>query len=80
MYVFQVNRILNEIFEYLDKEPFVGLSVIVCGDCSKLTPVKGSPAYSSATLITGCLALDLWKKFKMVELAELMKILNLLGY
>ena len=44
----------------------------MCGDFYQLPPVKGSPVYSSATSIKGFLALDLWKKFQMVELTEVM--------
>ena len=69
---FQVNQRLTEIFRYSGKEPFAGLPVIVCGDFYQLPPVKGSPVYSSATSIKGFLALDLWKKFQMVELTEVM--------
>ena len=69
---FQVNQRLTEIFRYSGKEPFAGLPVIACGDFYQLPPVKGSPVYSSATSIKGFLALDLWKKFQMVELTEVM--------
>ena len=61
------------MFRYSGKEPFAGLPVIVCGDFYQLPPVKGSPVYSSATSIKGFLALDLWKKFQMVELIEVMR-------
>ena len=67
----QVNQQLTGIFRYSGKEPFAGLPVIVCGDFYQLPPVKGSPVYSSATSIKGFLVLDLWKKFKMVELLKL---------
>ena len=70
---FQVNQRLTEIFRYSGKEPFAGLPVMVCGDFYQLPPVKGSPVYSSATSIKGFLALDLWKKFQMVELIEVMR-------
>ena len=69
---FQVNQRLTEIFRYSGKEPFAGLPVIACGDFYQLPPVKGSPVYSTATSIKGFLALDLWKKFQMVELTEVM--------
>ena len=70
---FQVNQRLTEIFRYSSKEPFSGLSVIVCGDIYQLPPVKGSPFCNSATSIKGFLALDLWRKFQMVQLTEVMR-------
>ena len=69
---FQVNQRLTEIFRYSRKKPFAGLPVIVCGDLYRLPPVKGLPVYSSATSMKVFLALDLWKKFQMVELTEIM--------
>ena len=69
--VFQVNQRLTEIVRYSGKEPFAGLPVIVLSDFYQLPPEKGSPVYSSATSVKGFLALDLWKKFQMVELTEL---------
>ena len=67
---FQVNLRLTEIFRYSGKEPFAGLPVIVCSDFYQLPPVKGSPIHSRTTSVKGFLALDLWKKFQMVELTE----------
>ena len=54
-------------------EPFAWLPVIVCGDLFQLPSVKGIPVYSSAASITGFIALDLWRKFQMVELTEVMR-------
>ena len=70
---FQVNKRLTEIFRYSGKEPFAGLPVIVCGDFYQLPPVKGSPVYSSAISIKRFFALDLWKKFQIVELTKVMR-------
>ena len=39
----------------------------------QLPSVKGIPVYSSAASITGFIALDLWRKFQMVELTEVMR-------
>ena len=64
----QVNRRLNEIFEYLDAGP----PVKVCGHFYQLPQVKGSQIYSSATSIKGLLPLDFWKKLQMVGLTEVM--------
>ena len=66
---YQVNHRLNEIIWYSGNEPFAGLPAIVCSDFFQLPPVKGLPVYSSAASI---IALDLWKKFQMVELTEVM--------
>ena len=70
---YQVNQRLNEIFGYSGNEPFAGLPVIVCGGFFQLPPVKGLPVYSSAASIKGFIALDLWRKFQMVELTEVMR-------
>ena len=70
---YQVNQQLNEIFGYSGNEPFAGLPVIVFGGFFQLPPVKGLPVYSSAASIKGFIALDLWRKFQMVELTEVMR-------
>ena len=70
---YQVNQQLNEIFGYSGNEPFAGLPVIVCGGFFQLPPVKGLPVYSSAASIKGFIALDLWRKFQMVELTKVMR-------
>ena len=36
----------------------------------QLPPVEGIPVYNSATSIKGFIALDLWRKFQLVELTE----------
>ena len=64
----QVNQRFNSIFEYSGNEPFAGLPVIVCGDFFQLPPVKDLPAYSSAASIKRFIALDLRRKFQIVEL------------
>ena len=63
---------MNEIFGYSRNEPFAGLLVIVCGDFLQLPQVKDLTVYSSAESIKGFIVLDLWKKFHMVELIEVM--------
>ena len=73
MLLYQVNQRLNEIFGYSDQLPFAGMSVIVCGDFYQLSPVRGLPVYSSTTSIKCLLTLDLWHKFKMAELTEVMR-------
>ena len=64
---------MNEIFGYSGNEPLAGLPFINCGDFFQLPPVKGLPVYSSAAPIKGFIALDLWRKFQMVELIKVMR-------
>ena len=73
MSLYQVNQRLNGIFRYSDQLPLAGMSVIVCGDLYQLPPVRGLPEYTSTTSIKGLLTLDLWHKFKMAELTEVMR-------
>ena len=70
---YQVNQRLSKISEFSGNEPFARLPVIVCDDFFQLPPVKGLPVYSSAASIKGFIALDLWRKFQMVELTEVMR-------
>ena len=49
------------------------MSVIVCSDFYQVPPVRGLPVYSSTTSIKVLLTLDLWHKFKMAELTEVMR-------
>ena len=67
---YQVNQWSNKIFWYSGNEPFAGLPVIVCGDFFQLPQVKGLLVYSSAASIKGFIALDLRRKFQMLELTE----------
>ena len=73
MLLYQVNQRLNEIFGSSDQLPFAGMSVIVCGDFYQLLPVRGRPVYSITTSINCLLTLDLWHKFKMAEMTEVMR-------
>ena len=68
---YQVNEWLNEMFGYSGSEPFAGFPVIVCGDFFQSPLVKGLPVYSSAASIKDFIALDLWRKFQMVELNKI---------
>ena len=53
--------------------PFAGLSVLVCGDLYQLPPIKQAPIYSSRDNIKGCLSLEFWNNFKVVQLTEVMR-------
>ena len=68
---YQVNQRLNELFGYSGNEPSEGLPVIVCGDFFQLSLVKGLSV--SAVYIKGFIALDLWRKFQVVELTKVMR-------
>ena len=70
---YQINQRLNEIFGYSGNEPFAELSFILFCDFFQLPLVKDLPAYTSAASIKGFIALDLWRKFQMVELTEVMR-------
>ena len=68
---YQVNQRLNELFGYSGNEPFKGLPVIVCSDFFQLSLVKVLSV--SAASIKGFIALDLWRKFQVVELTKVMR-------
>ena len=70
---YQVNQRSSKIFGNSGNEPFAGLPIIVCGDFFQLPLVKGLPVNSSAALIKGFIALDLWRKFQMVELTKVIR-------
>ena len=70
---YQVNQRLNEIFMCSSDKCFGGLSVLLCGDFYQLPPVRGIPLFSSSDAIKSLLSLNLWRKFEMVELTEVMR-------
>ena len=70
---YQINQRLNEIFGYSGNEPFSELSFILFCDFFQLPLVKDLPVYTSAASIKGFIALDLWRKFQIVELTEVMR-------
>ena len=51
----------------------IGLMVIVCSDFFQLPPVKDLPVYRSAASIKGFIALELRRKFQMVEITEVLR-------
>ena len=69
---YQVNQRLNEIIGYSGNEPFAGLSFILFCDFFQLPLAKGLPVYTSAASKKGFIALDLRRKFQIVELTEVM--------
>lgn len=46
---------------------------VVCGGFFRLILVKGLLVFSSAATMKGLVALDLWRKFQMVELTEVIR-------
>ena len=73
--LYQMHKMLNEIFKCGSNFKFVGLPVIVCGDLYvyQLPQLKGLPIYVSALLMMWFRSLDLWRKFKMAVLQEVMR-------
>ena len=73
--LYQVHRRLNEIFHPLQDIPFGGKAVLVCGDFYQLPPVQGKPVFmfDETNTSDGFLMLDLWRKFRLVELTEIMR-------
>ena len=73
--LYQVHKRLNEIFSPLQDVPFGGKSILVCGDFYQLPPVVGKPVFmfNDTETSEGFLMLDLWHKFKMIELTEIMR-------
>ena len=71
----QVHKRLNEIFTLGKDSPFSGKSVLVCGYLSQLPPVRAKPVYTFNDSETkeGFISMDLWWKFKLAELDQLMK-------
>ena len=52
---------------------FVGLMVIVCGDFFQLPPVKDLSVYRSSASVKGFIAVELMRKFQMVEITEVLR-------
>ena len=69
----QVNQRLNETFGYLDSACFEELPRLVCGDFHLLPSVKGGPVCSTSSSVKSILTLDLQRRFKMVELVEVVR-------
>ena len=51
----------------------IGLMVIVCSVFFQLPLVKDLPVYRSAASIKGFIALELRRKFQMVEITEVLR-------
>ena len=68
----EIDLRLREIFSC--DIPFGGKSVILCGDLYQLPPVNGKPVYMhDSSYIQGILGLELWRKFSIAELTEVMR-------
>ena len=72
--LYQVHRRLNEIFHPLQDIPFGGKAVLVFGDFYQLPPVQGKAVlmFDETNTSDRFLMLDLWRKFRLVELTEIM--------
>ena len=70
---YRVHQKLNEIFQCDSNIPFAGLPVLICGDFYQLPTVKGLPVYANSPSMKGYLNLDLWRKFRIAELAEVIR-------
>ena len=44
---FQIHQNLNQMLRITDEKPFVGFSIILCGDLYQPLPVRGYPIYAS---------------------------------
>ena len=71
--LFQLNQRLSEIFGCINDIPFAGLPVILCGDFNSLQLIHLQYIYAGSTSIQSLIALDLWRKFKIAELTEVMR-------
>lgn len=74
----QVHQRLLEIFNE-SQVAFAGKSVILCGDLYQLPPVGAKSLYildNNINVINGMLSLDLWRKFKLAELTQVMRQRN----
>ena len=63
------------MFESPSNIPFAGKYVILCGDLYQLRPVRAKPSLmfdEYSLLLQAVVSLDLWRNFKIAELAEVM--------
>lgn len=73
----KVNDVLQEIFE--NQKPFGGISVLTVGDFNQLRPIKDSWVFEYANGFTESgrlLGPQLWYKFEIYELTEIMRQRN----
>ena len=72
---YQIHKRLNEIFSPGQDIPFCGKSIVVCGDLYQLPPVNAKPVFTFNVTETmeGFISMDLWHKFKLVELDQVMR-------
>ena len=71
---YQIHKRLNEIFSPAQDVPFGGKSVLVCGDLCQLPPVRAKPVFTfnDTETMEGFISIDLWRKFRLAELDEVM--------
>ncbi|XP_066910931.1 uncharacterized protein [Clytia hemisphaerica] len=67
-----IDERLRKIFE-VDK-PFAGKSVLLCGDLYQLPPVFKDFIYKpDCSTVHGIIGFELWRKFQIAELTEIMR-------
>ena len=66
---------LNETFTSKQDVPFGGKSVFVFGDFYHLPPVRAKPVFmfNETETTEGFKSKDLWRKFKLVEIDQIMR-------
>ena len=72
---YQVHKSISEIFCPGQDFAFGGKSVIVCGDLHQLPPVRAKPrfTFSETETIEGFISSDVWRKFILGELDQVMR-------
>ena len=72
---YQIHKHLNEIFSPGQNIPFGGKPIAVCGDLYQLTPINAKPVFTFNVTETmeGFISMDLWHKFKLGELDQVMR-------
>ena len=71
--LYQIHKRLNEIFSLQQDIPYSGKLILVCGGLYQLPPVQAKPVFmfNETETSEGFLMLDLWHKFKLAELTEI---------
>ena len=72
---YQTHKCMNEIFCPGQDIPFGEKSVLVCGDLYQLPQVPAKPlfTFNETETVEGFLSSDLWQKFRLAELDQVMR-------